>query len=291
MRRAIVDQAKEFKPEIDFWSAHKSVSEQLVDMPIFTNEFKHMFVQVYSQYAKDALRKSPFFNTKSMGKTADKQIDWAHREAIEKDESSQFAITSQARQSIENSMARVSVVCRSGVERKSSDTFQNDLDCMLRNLIRDEISCHALLIFAGKGEDEDISTELKEVRRRLSFWCRRKLQSDWGRQVRREIPILQRMDSVVQKFEPDYKSDEDIADAPNVVQVPPSPVESDDEEEENQKNKGAAKKKSMKKQGGRDIGLKKKKEIKADKRLTKALKTPPTMTILRKCNIQISTLP
>ena len=226
-------------------------------MPIFPDTLKNLFVQVYREYAKDAMRKSPYYNLRYIGRTAEKQIQWAHAEAIEKGESSQFAITSQARQNIEGAIARVAIVCRSGEERKCIDTFQKDLDSILRDVLKDEVWCHALLIFAGKAEDDEIFSELKEVRRRLSFWCRRKLQSDWGRQIRAEIPILMKMDSVVQKFEPDYNSDEDIADAPNVVQVPPSPIESDDENVTNARKKGPMKK-TMKKQGGRDIGKKKK---------------------------------
>ena len=87
-------------------------------------------------------------------------------------------------------------------------------------------------------------------------------------------------DSVVQKFGPGYTSEEDIADAPSVVQVPPSPMESDADKDNNEKKHPMEK--AMKKQGGRDIGKKKINGIKADQRLTSALKTPPTITIMRK---------
>ena len=258
MRRAIVDEAKNFKPDVDYWMARKAASEQLQEMHIFSENFKNLFAAVYSHYAKDALRKSPFYNTKTMGKTIEKQIDWAHREAIENDQSAQFAITSQARQSIENSISKLAIVCRSGSERKCSDTFQKDMGSILRDVIRGEVSRHALLIFAGKADEEDVFSELKEARRRLSFWCRRKLQSERGRQIRVEIPILQKMDSVVQKMEPDYNSEEDIADAPNVVQVPPSPIESEDTDARDPKKTPMKKTTRGKKQGGRDIGKKKK---------------------------------
>ena len=84
LRRGIVDDAKNFKPETDFWSAYKAVTDQLLEMPLFSEQFKDMFVGVYSQYAKDALSKSPFSNPRAMGKTREKQIDWAYTEAIEK---------------------------------------------------------------------------------------------------------------------------------------------------------------------------------------------------------------
>ena len=95
------------------------------------------------------------------------------------------------------------------------------------------------------------------------------------------------MDEVVQKFDPDYNSDEDIADAPNVVQVPPSPIDSDEEIVEGEKSKRSMKNKSKKKQGGREMGRKKKNVLKADKRLTNALKTPPSSCLVQKCAIDL----
>ena len=153
-------------------------------------------------------------------------------------------------------MSKVATVCRSGGEGKCSDTLQMDLRPVLRALLRGGVACRALLIFAWKAEEEDIFSELKDVRRRFPFWCRLKLQSARCRQARKEITILQKMDHVVKTFEPDYNSEDDIADAPNVALVPPTPRETDPEKGENEGTNCSMGNKSKRKQGGRDIGQK-----------------------------------
>ena len=69
----------------------------------------------YTQYSKNALRASPFYNTETMGGTVEKKIDWAYNDAAEKGGSSKFDISSHARQIIETSMVKVDIVFRIGL--------------------------------------------------------------------------------------------------------------------------------------------------------------------------------
>ena len=71
---------------------------------------------------------------------------------------------------------------------------------------------------------------MKEARRKLPFWRRRKLRSDWGKKVRADAPILVMAGELIAMYEPDYASEDDIADAPNAVIAP---TDSDSEDSDN----------------------------------------------------------
>ena len=90
-------------------------------------------------------------------------------------------------------------------------------------IINDETSCQSLPVFSPSGKDVDIYTDVKEVGRGASFRCIRKPHDERGRQIRKEIQILGKMDAVAEQYEPGCLSGGDIPDGRIIIQVDGTP--------------------------------------------------------------------
>ena len=129
-------------------------------------------------------------------------------------------------------MGGIAPNCRIAEERKFSDEFQWDLGAVVSDLIKDGTSCGTLLSYAVNEDDGTIYSEVKESRRKLAFWRRRKLRGEWGAKVRSEVPILSLAGDLISQYEHAYQSDGDTADAQNAAPVPDSPMWSDSDAED-----------------------------------------------------------
>ena len=230
-RADIMETIKEFDDTLGYWRPKDSVSNALKHLPIFGDNILTGFLNFYNKYATDSLAKSPYRN-EALEKSIRSLTNFAKQEMEAGNTDTTLTITSNARICIEKIITQVANIATTTSETKNSTAFQEGLSTNLFALLVDETSLMASVALGTIQDKSVLIPELQKIRRKLTTFGRVKNKDEETRRVKANEHILRHARDMIDKYDPDYNSDNDTTEVAESKLLPQINEHSEDSQDD-----------------------------------------------------------
>ena len=266
-RGIIMADVKEFKDTLAYWSPSEEANIALKRMPLMDERLGAYLSKYFDELSTDALKKSPYklrCRTLPMSRLlSDCQKD------IQAGKMQIYEISGNALDNLEKNMSCLSKCTISSQESKQCEELQKGLLDYSAELLLNDACCQSILTLSTITDVSEQVSQLKKIKRKLNSWSRRKMRSDWSKQMQLEEPPLNYACTIIQNHDPEYESDNDVFD------VVPAADEDTKNAGELSDDSSNPKKKGKKGRGSRGKAMAKQRSEKGQKLLRMNLASAP----------------
>ena len=205
-RGLLLDTAKHCAPDVtDVWNIHTHVCSITRRLPLFAGASSASFAQIYCEYGKDILNKSPY-----AGVTPDSNVDVVIKigaDVVSKGGEA-ASLSSTSRKIVEQCCPCGKCSSVPG-EKNHISAFQKCVEQAALNLLEDETCMYVATTLSTVNDQETLVSELKNARRMLSSWGRLNGKICVIKTIKEKHVILRFADSIIHGSHPGYDSELD----------------------------------------------------------------------------------